>query len=81
MKKTLHILICLNQTALLESVNQELSFLVSQFHIKYVKLLREAEDYLKTVLKEDLRLAMLVCSDSFSKDDGVELMVQLRENS
>ena len=75
MKTHLHILICLEQTALLDAVKQELSFLESQFHLKYVSAAKEAEEYLNSILDEETSLSLLICSDAFSEVDGVDLIV------
>ena len=80
-KKNLHILACLEQTTLLDTVKQELSFLESHFHLKYVSAAKEAEEYLNSILDEETSLSLLICSDAFSGADGVDLIVRLHENS
>ena len=81
MKTNLHILICLEQMALLDAVKQELSFLESHFHLKCVGTVKEAEEYLNSTLHEEASLSLLICSDAFSGADGVDLIVRLHENS
>ena len=80
-KKNLHILVCLEQTALLDRVKQELSFLESQIHLKHVPAAKEAEKYLNSILDKEASLSLLICSDAFSGADGVDLIVRLHENS
>ena len=81
MKTNLHILICLEQTALLDAVKQELSFLESHFHLKCVGTAKEAEEFLNSTLREETSLSLLISSDAFSEADGVDLIVRLHENS
>ena len=81
MKTNLHILICLEQMALLNAVKQEKSFLESHFHLKRVGTVKEAEEYLNSTLHEEASLSLLICSDAFSGADGVDLIVRLHENS
>ncbi|MDG2196171.1 MAG: hypothetical protein P8O70_04655, partial [SAR324 cluster bacterium] len=81
MKKNLHILICLEQTALLDAVKQELSFLESYFQLKCVGIFKEAEEYLNSTLHEEASLSLLICSGAFSGAYGVDLIVRLHENS
>ena len=81
MKTHLHILICLEQTALLDAVKQELSFLESHFHLKCVGTVKEAEEFLNSTLREETSLSLLISSDAFSEADGVDLIVRLHENS
>ncbi|MEC8543964.1 MAG: hypothetical protein VXY89_10425 [SAR324 cluster bacterium] len=80
-KKNLHILVCLEQTALLDTVKQELPFLGSHFHLKYVSVTKEAEEYLNSILDEEASMSLLICSNAFSGTDGVDLVVRLHENS
>ena len=77
----MHILVCLEQTALLDTVKLELSFLESYFHLKYVSVAKEAEEYLNSILDEEASLSLLICSDAFSGTDSVGLIVRLHENS
>ena len=81
MKKNLHILICIEQTALLDAIKQELSFLESHFHLKCFGIVKEAEEYLKSILHEEATLSLVICSDSFSEADGVDLIIRLHEKS
>ena len=67
MKTNLHILICLEQTALLDAVKQELSFLESHFHLKCVGTVKEAEEFLNSTLREETSLSLLISSDAFRK--------------
>ena len=66
---------------LLDTVKQELSFLESHFHLKYVSAAKEAEEYLNSILDEETSLSLLICSDAFSGADGVDLIVRPQENS
>ena len=66
---------CHEQMMLLDTVKQELSFLESQFHLKYVSAAKEAEEYLNSILDEETYLSLLICSDAFSEVDGVDLIV------
>ena len=74
-------MVCLEQTALLDTVKQELSFLESHFHLKYVSVTKEAEEYLNSILDEEAYMSLLICSDAFSGADGVDPIVRLHENS
>ena len=81
MKTNLHILICLEQMALLDAVKQELSFLESYFHLKCVGIVKETEEYLNSTLHKEASLSLLICSGAFSGAYGVDLIVRLHENS
>ena len=72
---------CPEQTTLLDTVKQELSFLESHFHLKYVSVTKEVEDYLNSILDKEASMSLLICSDAFSGTDGVDLVVRLHENS
>ena len=74
-------MVCLEQTALLDKGKLELSFLESYFHLKYVSVAKEAEEYLNSILDEEASLSLLICSDAFSGTDSVGLIVRLHENS
>ena len=74
-------MVCLKQTALLDTVKQELSFLESQFHLKHVPVVKETEEHLNSILDKEASLSMLICSDAFSGADGVDPIVRLNENS
>ena len=81
MKKNLHILICLEQTALLDSTKHEQSFLESHLHLKFFGIVKEAEEYLNFIYHEVVPLSLMICSASFSETDGVDLIVRLHEHS
>ena len=74
-------MIYLEQTASLDAVKQELSFLESYFHLKCVGIVKEAEEYLNSTLHEEASLSLLICSGAFSGAYGVDLIVRLHENS
>ena len=74
-------MVCLEQTALLDTVKLELSFLESYFHLKYVSVAKEAEEYFNSILDEEASLSLLICSDAFLGTDGADLIVRLHENS
>ena len=81
MKKNLHILICLEQTALLDSTKHERSFMESHLHLKFFGIVKEAEEYLNFIYHEVVPLSLMICSASFSETDGVDLIVRLHEQS
>ena len=80
-EKNLHILVCLEQTALPDTDKQELSFSESHFHLKYDPVIKEAEEYLSSILDEEASLSLLIWSDASSGSDGVDLIFWLHENS
>ena len=79
MKKNLHILICLEQTTLLDTIKQERSFLESHLQLKCFGIVKKAEEYLNSIFHELVSLSLMICSASFSETDGVVLIVRLND--
>lgn len=80
MQTELHILVCHDDPAMLEHLQQSLAFLRSHFQLQLAPSGKEAMQQVHALQQQSAQLAMILCSDNLPAAQGVELLVSLHQD-